>query len=69
MTADCMICDLYAAIDAELDPDNMYGSHGLDRVAGLVADLVHILPPRGHAFHNLAIWQRTYTTRPLVRLQ
>jgi hypothetical protein len=52
---DCMICDLYAAIDRR--------EKGWDAVDDLVAELVTILPPRGHALHNLAIWQQNYRSR------
>lgn len=54
MMENCMICDLYAVIDE-------YGDPGSD----FVADLVTVLPPRGHAFHNLAIQQQHYRTRKL----
>ncbi|MGV0805829.1 hypothetical protein [Mycolicibacterium setense] len=47
--ADCMICDLYKAIDR-------HGDTGSD----FVADLVSVLPPRGHGMHNLAIWHEHY---------
>ena len=37
----CLSCDLYAVIDR-------HGDTGSD----FVADLVSVLPPRGHAFHK-----------------
>jgi hypothetical protein len=49
----CAICDIYEAFDRHLNG-------GVDPVADLVADLVSILPPRGHAFHDLAVWQTMY---------
>jgi hypothetical protein len=51
----CMICDLYAVIDR----------HG-DTSSDFVADLVTVLPPRGHGLHNLAIWEETYVSRSVV---
>lgn len=45
----CMICDLYGAID----------KHG-DVSSDFVAALVTILPPRAHRFHDLAVWERVY---------
>lgn len=53
----CMICDLYKVIDKQLsfsDPDRI--------AADIAADLVTVLPPRGHALHNLQILQRYYRT-------
>jgi len=47
-----MICDLYAVID----------HHG-DTSSNFVADLLFVLPPRGHALHNLAVWQECYISR------
>ena len=41
--ADCLICDLYTAIDTHGDPSTDF-----------VAALVTTLPPRGHAFHRIA---------------
>jgi hypothetical protein len=49
---DCMICDLYAVIDRSGDTSS-----------DLVADLVTVLPPRGHAFHKLAVLEMTYHSR------
>ncbi|WP_158087241.1 hypothetical protein [Mycobacterium aquaticum] len=48
----CMICDLYAVID----------SHG-DISSDFVAELVTVLPPRGHAFHKLGIAEQHYVSR------
>jgi hypothetical protein len=53
MNEDCMICDLYRAIDKHY-------TTGTGPVGDLVADIVTILPPRGHAFHDLATWQQVY---------
>jgi hypothetical protein len=55
--SDCMVCDLYKVIDDRGD----LGS-------GFVAGLVTVLPPRGHAFHNLAILGQTYRTPPTVEM-
>ncbi len=51
----CMVCDLYAVID----------EHG-DTSSDFVADLVSVLPPRGHAFHNLVTQQRFYRSPAAV---
>jgi hypothetical protein len=54
----CMICDLYAVIDKQLsfsDPEHI--------AAEFAADIVTVLPPRGHGFHDLAILQQHYRTR------
>jgi hypothetical protein len=48
-----MICDLYGVIDC----------HG-DTSSDFVADLVTVLPPRGHMFHKLGVWEQTYRSRP-----
>jgi hypothetical protein len=56
---DCMICDLYAVFDKHLADDR-------DEVADVVADLVTVLPPRGHGFHHLAILEQHYRTRILT---
>jgi hypothetical protein len=55
--SDCMICDLYAVIDRHLTDS------GTDAIADYTADLVTVLPPRGHAFHKLAIWEQRYVSR------
>jgi hypothetical protein len=55
MSEACMICDLYKVIDKHL-----VGSSGVDAVVDLVADTVSVLPPRGHAFHKLAILEQHY---------
>jgi hypothetical protein len=59
--ADCMICDAYAVIDKHL-ADNS----GVDAVADLVADLVSVLPPRGHGMHQLGHWEQTYRSPVLL---
>lgn len=59
---DCMICDLYAIFDRHL-ADNTGGSDATAAVADLAADLVTVLPPRGHAFHKLGILEQHYTSR------
>lgn len=55
---DCMICDLYKVIDKQLsfsDPEKIAGD--------FAADLVTVLPPRGHAFHKLGILEQHYRSR------
>jgi hypothetical protein len=47
-----MICDLYSVIDRQ-------GDTGSD----FVADLVTVLPPRGHGFHNLVLVEANYVSR------
>jgi hypothetical protein len=54
---DCMICDLYKVIDRHLTPS------GVDPIADYTADLVSVLPPRGHAFHKLGILEQHYRSR------
>jgi hypothetical protein len=48
---DCLICDLYAVIDKH------------DYAQDFVADLVTVLPPRGHGLHNLAVLEQFYRSR------
>lgn len=61
MPANCMICDLYKIIDQNLTdyPDS-------EEVRDVIAELVTVLPPRGHGMHDLARWQEAYTTPPII---
>lgn len=62
-----MVCDLYAVIDRNLS----FGGHFDERAVAsdFAADLVSVLPPRGHAFHDLTILQRTYRTPDSAKTQ
>jgi hypothetical protein len=53
-----MICDLYRVIDQHLKNE----SESWPFKSDFAADLVTVLPPRGHGFHNLSILEGTYQT-------
>lgn len=56
---DCMICDVYKVVDRHLADR----SGGIEDVEEAIADVVSVLPPRGHVFHKLGIWERTYRSK------
>lgn len=52
----CAICDIYEVFDRWLADGDGYHHEAAD----LIAELVDILPPRGHQLHDLAVWQTMY---------